>query len=67
MEYLVTAFDSLVNFERWNLNKAVPAAVNSVKRLLGDTEVLRKEQMTAPGQTFLRGWMGTGSQGYGII
>lgn len=44
MEHLVTAFESLVNFERWNLNKAVPAAGNSVKRLLGDVQVLRKDR-----------------------
>lgn len=44
MEYLITTFESLVNFERWYLNKAVSTADISVKRLLGDAQVLRKDR-----------------------
>lgn len=60
MEYLVTAFRSLVDFERWNLNKAVPTAVNFSEEITGRCTSPQKRHVTALDQNFLRRWDGWG-------
>lgn len=67
MEYLVATSESLVNLERWNLNKAVPTAIISMKRLLGNVQVSEKTGDSTRLELYEgMGWMGRNSEGVGM-